>query len=145
MLGGWKMIGVINARQNWWKNYDTTVTTTGIGLPAETIVLAERHHAYDIWSNPWVETTITGAWDSNWTVFLGWVSDLPGQGAGALWGKPTNSNGMVSAVYSGVATFSFSDGHTKAMHPLETVNTAGYNNGNCDTGFFKMWDATRTQ
>lgn len=144
VLGGWKFIGVNNARQNWWKNYTTDVTTTGVGLPAETVLLAERHKAYNIWSNPWAQVDITGAWDSNWSTFLGWTSDLPGQGAGALWGKPTNSPGMVSNVYNGVATFSFCDGHAAAIQPIKTVNTAGYNNGNCDTGYFKMWDATRT-
>ena len=140
--GGWKFIGVLNARQNWWFNWNTTVSTTGVGLPAETIILGERHHAYN--TSSWVETTITGAWDSNWSTFLGWDFDLPGQGQVGQWGPPTQSNGMVSAVYSGVATFSFCDGHTKAMHPLQTINGKGYNNGNCDTGFHYMWDATRS-
>ena len=143
--GGWKFIGVLNPRQSWWFNYDTTVSTTSVPLPADTIILSERYYAYDTSTNPWTPTTITGAWDLNWITFLGWYDDLPGQGPGNMWGKPSNSPGMVSNVYANMAVFSFTDGHTKAMNQIQTIFSGGYNNGNCDTGFFKMWDATRTE
>jgi hypothetical protein len=62
-----------------------------------------------------------------------------------MWGKPSNSPGTLANVYAGLSTFSFTDGHAKAMNPIQTIYQGAYNNGNCDSGFFYMWDATRTE
>jgi len=140
--GGWSMHGVFNARQSWWLNYTETVSQTQIPLVADTIMLGERY-TY----KPYYNRLLGGSWDLNDVVFYGWNFDLPGQGPlpSDQWGPPTNKNGSVSAAYSGVATFSFADGHSKALQPLRTIDSRGYNNGNCDSTFFKMWDAKRTQ
>jgi len=140
--GGWRMSGVFNARQSWWLNYTESISQTQIPLVAETIMLGERH-TY----RPYYNRDLNGAWDLNDIIFYGWNFDLPGQGPlpADQWTTPTNKNGSVTAPYSGVATFSFSDGHTKAMQPLKTIDGSGYNNGNCDSTFFKYWNAKRTQ
>jgi len=141
---GWYVHGLMSARQTWWQNWDTSFTSTGVGLPAETILLGERHSLDQM--NP-STFEMRGAWDDNFNTFVGWTQDLPGQGPlpGDLWGKPTNKPGTAYVGYNGVSTFSFVDGHSSALNPLKTIDGAGYNNGNCDSTYFKMWDGQRTQ
>ncbi len=141
---GWSVHGVLNARQTWWSNYDTAISTTSVGLPAETILTGERHKI-----RPYADRDLYGAWDLNDVIFYGWVGDLPGQAVNKVFVAPIpTSNGSVTAPYANNATFSFVDGHAAAMNPSKTVNMSANSNGNCNTdnnGFFKMWDAQRTK
>lgn len=136
------MNGVLNARQNWWLDYQMTVSQTTVGLPAETILLGERHSV-----RAYYNRDIYGAWDLNDVVFYGWTGDLPGQGplASDLWGPPTSKPGSLAVPYAGSSTFTFVDGHSTASNPMKTINGSGYNNMNCDTTYHKYWDARRTQ
>lgn len=136
--GGWRVIGLFNARQSWWLNYTETMFLAGVGRPSETILLGERHQI-----RPYQDRDIRGAWDLNDVIFYSWFGDLPGQGNGTIWQPPTTSNGSVATVHSGQANFSFADGHSKSMRPLATINASAYSNMNCDSGFFYMWDGTR--
>lgn len=139
--GGWAVHGVISPRQNWWLNWNQTFTTTSVSQPAETILLGERQSIKDYGYD------MRGAWDDNFNTFYGWWFDIPGQGPLGTdqWTKPTNKPGSVYTGYSGISTFSFTDGHAAAMNPLKTIDGNGYNNGNCDSTFWKYWDAQKAQ
>ena len=152
--GGWEPHGVILPHLGWWsdgvtgsdgkKRGTTTVSATSVGLPAETILTGERHKI-----RPYADRNIAGSWDLNDVNLMGWNGDLPGQKNTGIFTTPDGkSNGSITAAYSNNATFSFVDGHAAAMNPIKTVNTSAANNGDCKTdnnGFFKMWDAKRTQ
>jgi len=139
--GGWMVHGLFNERQSWHLNYQDSFSETSVGLPAETILLGERQSmkAYN--------QELTGAWDLNFVTFRGWDFDLPGQGPLGTdqWVKPTNKPGSMAVPYAGSSTFAFADGHAAAMNPIKSISGSAYNNGNCDSGFFKYWDAQRTQ
>ncbi|MCC6730766.1 MAG: DUF1559 domain-containing protein [Chthonomonadales bacterium] len=136
--GGWKIIGVLSARQSWWLDYASDITLASVTTPAETILTGERHKV-----RPFQDRDMTGAWDLNDIIFYGWWGDLPGQGLGKLWGPPTDDPSSVTTQHTGQGTFSFVDGHVKSMNPLRTINGSAYSNGNCDSGFYYMWDRTK--
>ncbi|CAN5366691.1 hypothetical protein BH11ARM2_BH11ARM2_36040 [soil metagenome] len=151
--GGWESHGVIVPHLDWWTDGAVgpdgltrgtySVSATSVGLPAETIMTAERHKI-----RPYADRNISGAWDLNDVVLMGWNGDLPGQTKDTVFGAPTpTSFGSITAPYANNATFSFVDGHAAALNPIKTVNTAAGNNIVCDgtNDFLKMWDARRTQ
>lgn len=138
---GWKVIGVMSARQNWWTNWDQTMSLGGVGRPSETILTGERYKVTPEYNLGGDDNR--GAWDLNTVAFLGWTFDIPGQGLVGQWGKPTNDPGTVAVQHSKQSTFSFVDGHVKSMNPISTIDSSAYSNQNCDSGFYKMWDATR--
>jgi prepilin-type N-terminal cleavage/methylation domain-containing protein/prepilin-type processing-associated H-X9-DG protein len=147
---GWKMVGVINASRSWFDM--TPRAMAGVGLPAETIMLAERHKMQP---QSWM-TTMEGAFSPWATVLMNADgvdagNSMPGNKQGAantMWQAPDpSSDGGIATQHSGMANFAFSDGHVKAMKPRATVDAspAKYNNCGNLSGYFKMWDATRTQ
>jgi prepilin-type N-terminal cleavage/methylation domain len=146
---GWQFIGVINASRNWFDMNPRTVAD--VVMPADTIMLAERHRMQP-------ESGITnmeGAFSPWHTVLMGADgvdagNSFPGNQQGAAntqWSPPDpNSDGGIATAHNGMGNFAFADGHVKAMKPRQTVN-ANPAFGNCagTKAFFKMWDATRTQ
>jgi prepilin-type N-terminal cleavage/methylation domain-containing protein/prepilin-type processing-associated H-X9-DG protein len=144
----WNFLGVINASRTW---FDITPRAmAGVNLPAETIMLAERHKMP---SNSWMQP-MQGAFSCWATVLMGpdavdGGNSLPGekQDVGdATWQAPDpNSDGAIATVHSGMGNFAFSDGHAKAMRPRATVRANAQSNCGCQGPYFYMWDATRTQ
>jgi prepilin-type processing-associated H-X9-DG protein len=64
------------------------------------------------------------------------------------WAPPVpGSDGHIATTHSGKGNFAFADGHVKALKPSATVDADPnkYSNTGCYSGFFFMWDATRTQ
>jgi prepilin-type N-terminal cleavage/methylation domain-containing protein/prepilin-type processing-associated H-X9-DG protein len=148
--GGWRFIGVINASRPWFEM--TPRAMASIGLPAQTIMLAERHKMpADSWMQP-----MHGAFSPWATVLIGPDAvdngnSLPGQrtsGGDGTWAPPVpGSDGHIATTHSGKGNFAFADGHVKALKPSATVDADPnkYSNTGCYSGFFFMWDATRTQ
>ncbi len=147
---GWKMVGVINASRGW---FDETPRSMGsVGLPTESIMLAERHKMEpESWMNP-----MQGAFSCWATVLMNadgvdGGNSMPGNKQGSAntqWSAPDpSSDGGIATAHSGMSNFSFVDGHAKAMRPRQTVDADPTKYGNCagNIGFFKMWNATRTQ
>jgi prepilin-type N-terminal cleavage/methylation domain-containing protein/prepilin-type processing-associated H-X9-DG protein len=148
--GGWRFIGVINASRPWFEM--TPRAMASIGLPAQTIMLAERHKMpADSWMQP-----MHGAFSPWATVLIGPDAvdngnSLPGQrtsGGDGTWAPPVpGSDGHIATTHSGKGNFAFADGHVKALKPSATVDAdpSKYSDTGCYSGFFFMWDATRTQ
>ena len=148
---GWEMVGVIQSNRNWTLNYNSPRSATAIGLPAETILTATRfkmHPSTNIAAiegiySPWHATML------NSDGVDGGVS-LPGQKNG-MWAAPVgNYSGVIDDTNAGSSPFAFVDGHAKSLKPIQTVDMqkgiAANNAGGCqESGFLKMWDATRTQ
>ncbi|RYG49232.1 prepilin-type N-terminal cleavage/methylation domain-containing protein [bacterium] len=147
----WKFQGVINASRDWFDSAPRSGSS--VGLPAESIMFAQR---FKMHPNSWMYAEgIRGAFDPWATVLMGpdgvdAERSLPGQKNGQ-WSAPVGDyNGVIADVYSGTSNFAFADGHAKSMRPTQTVDiakgVASNNAGGCaNSGFLKMWDATRTQ
>jgi prepilin-type N-terminal cleavage/methylation domain-containing protein/prepilin-type processing-associated H-X9-DG protein len=144
VANAWVYHGVFNNMQTWISNWQTMVTDSAVGLPAETIMTGERYNCQPVYTGIAPDLN-RGYWDGNTVVFLGWNGDLPGQGLNKMWGKPTTDTSTAATQHTGTGTYSFVDGHVKAMRPLQTIYGSAYSNGNCDSGYFYMWDALRTQ
>jgi len=143
--GGWKFIGVINASRGWFE--ETPRSQGGIGLPAETIMLTERHKLSPRGAAAWNQP-MQGAFSPWLTVLMGPdgvdQDALPGQNP--IWGAPDPKwDGAIATVHSGRGNFAFTDGHAKSMIPRTTVDANPSYSTGCQGPFFKMWDATRTQ
>ena len=132
---------------------NTTATSTTVTKPAETIMLASRHDGqrmygtgllfmgFNWWDGAWAGggngmlipdggTTSADWWDMarNGTPYV--------SQSGYVYNK-SNHDGGVSATFSGLGVFVFTDGHAKAMKPVQTnPNGAVRPNDN-------MWDAYR--
>lgn len=115
-------------------------TIAGINIPAETILLCEKHDTDVIkaggWGNlssfaPGAMTVGTNKWDG-----LA-ANEIPNGKLPATNPWPTGPDGSVSAHHTNMANFAFCDGHVKTMRPSYTnpdpVNRPKDN----------MWDATR--
>ena len=146
---GWKMIGVINGSRDWFEMAPRSMAS--VGMPAETIMLAERHKmSPQSWMNP-----MQGAFSPWATVLMNadgvdGGNSLPGNKQGAAdsqWSAPDpNSDGAIATTHSGMSNFAFADGHVKSMKPRQTVNAnPAFSNCAGTRAFFKMWDATRNQ
>jgi prepilin-type N-terminal cleavage/methylation domain-containing protein/prepilin-type processing-associated H-X9-DG protein len=143
--GGWKFKGVINASRNWFEM--TPRNATSISKPAETIMFASR---FKMHPNSWMYNEgIQGSFSPWATVLIGADGvdaerSLPGQKDGQ-WSKPVpDYNGVIADVYASKSNFAFSDGHAATLRPTQTVNMNASNAGGCqESGFLKMWDATR--
>jgi prepilin-type N-terminal cleavage/methylation domain-containing protein len=149
--GGWNMIGVIQSNRSWVNNYNSSRSATSIPLIAETIIFATR---FQMHPNSWMYSEgIRGVFDP-WAATL-MMSDgvdagvsLPGQMDGP-WSKPDPTyDGVIANIYGGQSPFAFTDGHAKTMKPTQTVDIAkgitNNNAGGCqESGYWKMWDATR--
>lgn len=150
---GWNMIGVIQSNRSWVNNYNSAVSQTQIPLVADTILFATR---YNVHPTSWMYSGgIEGSF-SPWASVL-MMSDgvdngvsLPGQKNGPWTAPVSNYDGVIVNVYGGQSPFAFTDGHAKSMKPTATVDMAkgitNNNAGGCvEAGYWKMWDATRTQ
>ncbi|RYG23947.1 prepilin-type N-terminal cleavage/methylation domain-containing protein [bacterium] len=149
--GGWDMIGVIQSNRSWTNSYNTPRNATSVGLPAETIVMATR---FKMSPDSWMKGGIEGIYSPWATTLLN--SDgidagnsLPGQKNG-LWAPPVSDyTGVIDATNGGSSPVAFVDGHAKSMKPIQTVDVQkgiAYGNNGCqESGFYKMWDATRSQ
>lgn len=151
--GGWDMVGVIQSNRSWVNNYNAARSATSIPLPSETIIFATRfkmHPTSWMYSegirgvfDPWAATLLNSDGVDN-------GMSLPGQGNGP-WSAPVPGyNGVIYDGYAGASPFAFTDGHAKTLKPAQTVDyskgTAANNAGGCqESGFLKMWDATRDQ
>ena len=115
-------------------------SAAGIGRPAETVLLTEKHDTDVIkaggWGNlssfaPGMITVGTPKWDG-----LA-ANEMPNGTLPSTNSWPTGPEGSVSAHHQGRANFAFCDGHVKLMLPAATnpdpVNRPQDN----------MWDATR--
>ncbi|HEY0866309.1 MAG TPA: prepilin-type N-terminal cleavage/methylation domain-containing protein [Fimbriimonas sp.] len=150
--GGWNMIGVIQSNRSWVNNWNAPVGATSIPLPAETIIFATRHQMHP---TSWMYPRMEGVF-SCWATTL-MMSDgvdngvsLPGQKNGPWTAPVGNYNGVIYDGYGGQSPFGFTDGHAKTMRPTQTVDMtkgiAANNAGGCvESGYWKMWDATRAE
>ena len=151
--GGWNMVGVIQSNRSWVNDYNSPRSATSIPLAAETILFATRfkmHPTSWMYSegmrgvfDPWAATLLNSDGVDN-------GMSLPGQGNGP-WSPPVAGyNGVIYDGYGGSSPFAFTDGHAKSLKPAQTVDYAkgmSWNQaGGCqESGYLKMWDATRDQ
>jgi hypothetical protein len=148
---GWQTHGVFAHSSQ--MGFAETTPSTSIALPAETILLSERYKL-----SPWEaagrggDANPRGIYDDNDQVFMGGYKPqvFPGQtsitGADCTWTVPCpNGPSEVANGFNGMTTFSFSDGHAKAMNPQQTIDWTAYSLTNCDSHGYKLWDKTRTQ
>ncbi|MCX6368905.1 MAG: DUF1559 domain-containing protein [Armatimonadetes bacterium] len=139
----WSVFGLMGMSQSWMGR--TTTGQAAVNRPAETILLAERHHA---WSGaPTVSTApgnvlmwgpgamVTGV---NWWDGSGSPSLIPdGSVAAKPITDPTGQYGSIIPRHQEKANFAFADGHVKSMDPRQTnpnPNTRPLDN---------MWNAYR--
>ena len=150
-VGPWKinLVGVMNPMYQWDPDVaNTTVSTTAVGLPSETILLSDR---FTMPIGP-IGPTGKGGADQAWgSYFLS--SDFFDEGEGGLvgqgngmWAPPVPSYlGVNVAPFANQSNFAFTDGHSKSLPPAVTVNMAAPYAGGCvEANYWKMWDATRT-
>jgi len=148
---GWDMIGVIQSNRSWTNNYNSPRSATAVGLPAETIVFATRFKMHPTsWMypgmdgvySPWASTLLNSDGVDN-------GMSLPGQKNGLWAAADPTYDGVIYNGYGGQSPVGFVDGHAKSMKPTATVDIAksiaAGNNGCVESGYYKMWDATRTQ
>ncbi|GAB4462038.1 MAG: hypothetical protein OHK0029_28270 [Armatimonadaceae bacterium] len=139
--GGWRVVGLMGMSQNWMAG--TTQSQAGVGRPADTIMLAERHHKFAnagtlpgnvlMWG-PGCMVTGVNWWDTS-----GSPSLIP-DGTRALpanLNDPTGPDGSILPAHQNLANFAFGDGHVKAMQPRQT------NPDPVNRPLDNMWDATR--
>jgi len=161
---GWGLCGVINPSRSWCSDYLLAVSDASINFPSETILLSERR---TMGPNSWMYQQDNGGMQgvfSCWgTVIMGddgvdAGNQIPGQNGGMVNGafpandlgvdgtwQPANpqSTGTVG-LHANMANFAFTDGHVKAMPPIQTVNADPKIGNTCTSPFLKMWDRTRT-
>ena len=145
----WVTQGIFAHNSQLYRN-DTT-SATSVALPADTILVAERYKLLTPDPNNGGDNP-TGVYSpNNVVVTAGYApKQLPGQmtaaGADCPSGKPC-VGGKYEIVnnFSGQGTFSFVDGHAKAMKPEQTVDYNAYSSINCDAMAYKLWNKTRTQ
>jgi prepilin-type N-terminal cleavage/methylation domain-containing protein/prepilin-type processing-associated H-X9-DG protein len=128
-----------------WRDWTPNPTLGMIGRPAETILLGERHNSDygakrrafngdDGGHGIQGQTAFSGVdWMDAW---LG-PSNTPdgARAANAAW--PNGRDGTVTAAWQGTANFSFVDGHSKSMRPVQTCpDKWGQQDRN-------MWDGSR--
>jgi prepilin-type N-terminal cleavage/methylation domain-containing protein/prepilin-type processing-associated H-X9-DG protein len=148
---GWKFIGVIQPSRGWIE--ETPRSLASVGMPSDTILLAERHKMSP---GSWMNPNMDGAFSCWATVLMGpdavdGGNSLPGekQGVGDATWQPLDpsSDGAIATAHNGRGNFAFCDGHVKAIIPRLTVDAdpSKYGNAGAESGYFKMWDATRQQ
>jgi prepilin-type N-terminal cleavage/methylation domain-containing protein/prepilin-type processing-associated H-X9-DG protein len=141
----WSVFGLMGMAQPSWMG-TVARSQAAVNRPADTILLAERAHAWV--GNPAPGATygnvliwgpgcmVTGV---NWWDTSGSPSLIP-DGARAATANPrdpTGPNGSIVPIHNEMANFAFADGHVKAMKPVQT-NPHGANRPQDN-----MWDARR--
>lgn len=130
-----RMLGVMGMVQSWVS--DNTATLAKVGRPADTIMLAEKHDEDNVmWWGPRSMFYSNSVW--NW--YWGCGSIPEGKRAPAAY--PNDKAGCVPIVHSGMANFTFCDGHAKAMKP-EATNPGWLYDGDPAMLDLNKWDATR--
>lgn len=133
--GANRMIGVIGMAQDWITH--TTSTLAEVGRPSETIMLAEKHDPDNfMFLGPRSMYYSNSVW--NW--YWGQGSIPEGKRAAAAY--PNGPAGNVPVQHSGMANFTFCDGHAKAMKP-EATNPGWMYDSDASLLDKNMWDATR--
>jgi prepilin-type N-terminal cleavage/methylation domain-containing protein/prepilin-type processing-associated H-X9-DG protein len=130
-----RMIGVIGMAQDWVTH--NTSSLADVGRPADTIMLAEKHDADNVlYWGPRSMYYSNSVW--NWW----WGCGSIPEGARAAAAYPNAPEGCVPTKHSGMANFTFCDGHAKAMRPQAT-NPGWLYDSNAAQLDKNMWDATR--
>ena len=148
---GWDVVGPIQSNRGWTVNFNSPMSETAVGLPSESILFATR---FKMAPSSWMQGGIDGIYSCWAATFLqsdgidGGTS-LPGQANGMFTAPVAGYDGVIVDSYSGQSPFAFTDGHAKSMAPLQTVDfgkgVAANDAGGCkQSGYLKMWDATRT-
>lgn len=155
----WQMRGVIQSARSWVANWQQAINGSAVGLPSQTILFATR---FKMAPTSWMQGGIDGIYSPWATTMLNSDGvDCDGGGSGTQCSFPGQTNGMWTAPstdgddgvfydgYGGQSPFAFTDGHAKSMKPSATVNiqngiVAG-NTGCEESGYWFMWDSTRTQ
>jgi len=149
---GWFAVGPIQSSRTWVGNWQNAMSVTSVPLSSETILFATR---FKMSPQSWMQGGIDGIY-SPWATTL-MASDgvdagnsLPGEKNGMFAAPVPDYNGVIYDGWAGSSPFAFCDGHSKSMKPIQTVNMAAgianNNAGGCkESGYLKMWDATRTQ
>ncbi|MCX6360901.1 MAG: DUF1559 domain-containing protein [Armatimonadetes bacterium] len=130
-----RMIGVIGMAQDWIVH--TTCSLAEVNRPADTIMLAEKHDADNfMYLGPRSMYYSNSVW--NWY----WGNGSIPEGARAAAAYPNGPEGNVPVKHSGMANFTFCDGHSKAMRPAATNPGWLYDSSAAQLDK-NMWDATR--
>jgi len=133
------LIGVMGMTQSSWIT-PITKSQAGVGKPAETILLTEKHNADVLKVGGWgnLSSFAPGAIIvnlNNWDTLA--ANEMPNGTLSATAPWPTGRNGAVTAKHNENANFAFCDGHVKAMRPYAT-NPDPTNRPNDN-----LWDARR--
>ncbi len=133
--------GVMTVAQGWIDNGNVGKTLAQVPMPAESIMVAEKHNGeVRTWKPEY--NGVMSSWSTG-DLFLGFDDGwcAPGQipdGSRPITNPyPTGQRGAVSANHAGMANFAFIDGHVKAMKP-EKTNPDG-------TMARNMWNTERAQ
>lgn len=147
-----RVVGPMGMDQPSWLA-QTTATSTTVTKPAETVMLASRHDGQRMYGMGllftgvnWYDTPGNGGGNGGLIPDGGtqaadwWELARNGSpyvsGAGYTYNK-NDHDGGVSVTYSGLGVFVFTDGHAKAMKPVQT-NPNGFTRPQDN-----MWDAYR--
>jgi prepilin-type N-terminal cleavage/methylation domain-containing protein len=161
---GWNVVGPIESDRTWTTGCTSTagvshcppgLSDTAIGLPSESILFPTR---FKMAASSWMQGGMDGLY-SPWATTI-MQSDgvdcqgsgpcsLPGQRGTPFTAPDPTYDGVIYDGWAGTAPFAMIDGHAKSMHPTQTVDmnkgvSSGDAGGCKQSGYLKMWDATRT-
>jgi prepilin-type N-terminal cleavage/methylation domain-containing protein/prepilin-type processing-associated H-X9-DG protein len=134
--GANRMIGAMGMTQSWIA--DNTASLARVGRPADSILLAEKHHRDNrLWFGPRSMYYSDSVWNADWG-----CGSIPVGTRNAAAAFPNGPNGCVPDKHSGMANFAFVDGHAKAYRPAATNPGDLYSS---DPAILdkNMWDTTR--
>jgi prepilin-type N-terminal cleavage/methylation domain-containing protein/prepilin-type processing-associated H-X9-DG protein len=131
-----RMIGVIGMAQDWIS--DNTAAMAKVGRPADTIMLAEKHDPDNVmWWGPRSMYYSNSVWNWEWG-----CGSIPEGKRTSPADYPNDKAGCVPIVHSGMANFTFCDGHSKAIKP-EATNPGWLYDSDPVMLDMNKWDATR--
>ena len=134
--GANRMIGAMGMTQTWIS--DNTASLARVGRPAESIIIAEKHDPDNMmWFGPRSMYYSDSVWNDAWG-----CGSIPVGTRSATALYPNGPNGCVPDRHSGMANFTFADGHAKAFKPAATNPGPLYTNDPV-LADKNMWDTTR--